>query len=697
MPSSRISGTYALLIAGVAVVLLAGILAFDQYASRKQAIATNIRHIEQNDRMFAEHIARSLDSIDILLDEMRIAIQEGEGWQHWTPAVGHRLLKSRLSRSLPQVRHLLIFDADGHQRHTSFAEIAPAINVRDRPYFRVLADGAERSHYGPYIGRNSGQPTYAVARRLGRQRFEGALMVAIEPSYFDEFCLSSRPLSEFETALVNSEGKIIRLCRSLAGNTARITANAGDDFRQVLGNGEFSAQALSMNRSTAQNTKFLLTMEPVPGHPDLRVVTITPRDLLTQEWLRQALRTLLLAGLALATLTGAGLLIRGHLRQLAALTRQLQQSHETLENRIDSATRELESRRNEALRLADAKTRFFAAASHDLRQPLHALQLFLADLSRLTQIPEQRVLVDRIESAARSIADQLRSLLDISRLDMSTITPEKKRLPLREVFSGLSDTYTPAAQANGVRLVFRAHEAVLETDPALLSRLLGNLIDNAIKFAPGGTVAVCARWRINAVRIEVRDNGRGIPAEHQAEIFDEFFQIENHARNPNAGLGLGLAIAHRVARLLGSNISLRSDAGKGAVFALTLPRLSGKVPEAPSTHSPALRTPRLVVIDDSGTDGQVEGFAERAQRWGYEVVRAADVAAAWRLLDDSLGIPVVFHTKGCMMSGEVQSLLRAHQGILITGKDCAIPELGAYHLREPVKPARLRALLRSLH
>ena len=697
MPASKISGTSALIVAGIAVFILAGILAFDQYASRQQAIAINLRHIEQNDRMFAEHIAHSLDSIDILLDEMRIAIQEGDGWQRWTPAVGHRLLKSRLSRSLPQVRHLLIFDADGNQRHTSFAEAPPPINIRDRAYFKALADGEGRSQHGPYIGRNSGQPTYAIARRLGKEKFEGALVVAIEPPYFDEFCRSSRPLDEFETALVNADGKIISHCRSLVSSAVRVAANAGDDFRQVLGNGQFVAHVLSTNRSTAANDNFLLTTEPVPGHAELRVVSVTPRQLLTQEWRRQALRTVLLAGLALATLLGTGLLIRRHLRQLAGLARQLRQSHETLEQRVESATRELESRRNEALRLADAKSRFFAAASHDLRQPLHALQLFLADLSRLTQIPEQRVLVDRIESAARSIADQLRSLLDISRLDMSNIIPERKRLALREIFANLAETYGPAAQESGVRLAFRTHEAIVETDPALLSRLLGNLIDNAIKFAPGGTVAVCARWRVNAICIEVRDNGCGIPTEHQAEIFDEFFQIENHARNPNAGLGLGLAIANRIARLLGSSISLRSAAGKGAIFALTLPRLSGKASEASSSHAPAQPTPRLIVIDDGYADGLADSYADRAQRWGYEVARAADIAAAWRLLDGERGIPVIVHTGSCRLSGAVQSLLRVHRGILITGQDCDIPELGAYHLREPVKPARLRALLRSLH
>jgi signal transduction histidine kinase len=688
----RLSGSTALMIAGVAIAALAAVLVFDQYLGREKAVAINIRHIEQNDRMFAEHVGRSLDVIDILLDEMRIAIREGGGWQQWSTSTGHQLLKARLSRALPQVRHLIIFDAEGNQRHTSFAESPPRINVRDRPYFVALEKGSERARYGPYVGRNSNRPTYALARRLGTTRFEGALMVAIEPDYFEEFCRSSRPHSEFEAAIVNGDGRIIAGCRSLAGTGGGPTANAGDDFRQVMANGEFAQAALNMNRSLIQGARFVLTTEPVPGHPDLRVVSATPRDFLIRDWRQQSIRTVLLASLALLTLLAAGLLIRRHLRQYAALAAELKLSHETLEQRIEIATRELEKRRNDALRVADAKSRFFAAASHDLRQPLHALQLFLSDLSRLTQDPEQRVLVDRIESATRSIADQLRSLLDISRLDMANITPERRQVSLPDLFAQLSSTYASAAANAHVRLLFRPRKAVLESDPALLSRLLGNLIDNAIKFSPNGTVVVCARWRAKAVRLEVRDNGRGIAPEHQSEIFDEFFQIENRARDPNAGLGLGLAIAHRIARLLGSGISLRSAVGRGSTFSLSLPCATGTGAAQPEGAG----MPPLILVA-TGNAEDCDRFSERATRWGYRVLKADNLSAAWRLLDGEPGIPVILHTGSCLLSGECQSLLRRHPGVVITEAGCEMPELGAYQLREPIKPARLRALLRSLH
>jgi signal transduction histidine kinase len=672
-----------------AALMLVGMLALDLLGSRQKVMEDGVVQIEQHDRILAEHVARSFDSIEVLLDEMRIAIQEG-GWQHWTPAQGHQHIKSRLSRSLPQIRHLLIFDAEGFQRHTSFSEAPPMINVRDRVYFRQLLDGAERARYGPYTGRNSNRPTYALTRRLTNAsgKFSGALVVAIEPEYFEAFCRSTRPLDEFEAAIVNAEGVIISLCRSLAAEPVKTAGIAGEDFRKVLARGEFAAISLTMNRSSVENSDFIMATEPVPGYPDLRVVSVTPKSALMRGWHKHMQQVLLLAALALSTLAAAFVLTRRQFRQLETLTSELKSNQELLEERIAKTTEELNQKRNEAERMAEAKSRFFAAASHDLRQPLHALQLFLGDLARLSESPEQRVLVQRIESATHAMTGQLRSMLDISRLDMANIVPQRATLQLIDLFDQLVATYSPAAEAARVRLLFRPRSATLETDAALLIRLLGNLVDNAIKFSPGGTVLVCARWRANAVRIEIRDNGKGIPPAHQKAIYDEFFQVGNDARNPGAGLGLGLSIAHRIARLLGANISLRSAAARGTTFALTLPCVVGHRPQ-PST-TPASAT-RLILIGPPGD------FAERAKRWGYVVELAGNAESAWRLMQEGHAIPLVIHDGSAGFPSDLQSLLRQHPGVVITPAGCHIPELGAYHLLEPIKPARLRALLRSLH
>jgi signal transduction histidine kinase len=690
MRTSRLPNSLTFLLSIAAILMLIGALAVDVIGSKKKTLENALLQIEQHDSILAEHVARSFDSIEVLLDEMRQAFQDGPAWQRWSQAQGHQQLKMRLSRSLPQIRHLIIFDAEGFQKHTSFAEAPPMINIRDRPYFRHLAGGAERTQFGPYIGRNSNLPTYAIARRLTGEngRFGGVLMVAIEPQYFESFCNSTRPYIEFEAAIINADGAIISICQSLTRERDIPLGIAGADFRQVLANGEFSGMSLTTNRSLMTGNNYVLATEPVPGYPELRIVSATPKEALLRDWQKHTRQTLLLAVLALTTLATAGLLIRRQIKHLNLLTNELKTSQENLEARIRSATRELEARRKDAERLAEAKSRFFAAASHDLRQPLHALQLFLGDLARVTDNPEQKVLVQRIESASRAMTGQLRSMLDISRLDMANIVPERRQLALTDIFEQLAATYAPAAETAGVRLLFRPRMAMLETDPALLTRLIGNLIDNAIKFSPGGTVLVCARWRANAVRIEVRDNGKGIPPAHQQAIYEEYFQLGNDARDPGAGLGLGLAIAHRIAKLLGANISLRSAIGRGSSFALTLPCLMG-TRQAKAESPPLL--PRLILI------GQTGDFPERAQRWGYTVEIAENIAAAWRLLDDGRAIPIIIHLDSCILPGELQSLLRRHPGVVITPAECEMPELGAYHLREPVKPARLRALLRSLH
>lgn len=696
MFSLRTIGRLSLLLSGIAVLLIAGLLLADLFVSREQTLETATRQISRHDHLFAGHVARSLDSVEVLLDEMAVAINDGGGWLQWPTSEGHRQLRSRLSRALPQVRQLLIFDADGRQRHTSFSAIAPAVDVSDRAYFQHLRDGADRSRYGPLIGRNSQRLTYVLARRLGILDFNGVLLASIEPGYFDEYCQSSRPYPEFEAGLINAEGKLIAACQSLTPERPSTAMTNGDDFRAVMAGGAFSALTIGTTRSVSENSDYVISIEPVPAYPDLRVVSVTPRGQIMREWNAQARRTLLLATLALATLIAAGWLVRGQLSRLAALTRELRENRETLEQRIAEATREVENRRSETVRLADAKARFFAAASHDLRQPLHALQLFLGDLSRLVHDDEQRVLVGRIDQAARSMARQLRSLLDLSRLDMANIVPDYKQIAVPDLFTQLAATYASSAESAGVRIVFRPRDAVIETDPALLIRLLGNLIDNAVKFAPHGSILVCARWRPNAVRIDVRDNGRGIASEHQARVFDEFFQIENRARDPDAGLGLGLAIANRIAHLLGTSIGLRSAPGRGSAFSLLLPSVT--IPQALSDSVERSEQPaRLILIDLSGADNELSSFAERASRWGYSVVPATSIAAAWRLIESERDIVVVLHTGICTLSGDLQALLRRRKVVVITSADCDMPELGAYQLREPVRPARLRALLRSLH
>jgi PAS domain S-box-containing protein len=242
------------------------------------------------------------------------------------------------------------------------------------------------------------------------------------------------------------------------------------------------------------------------------------------------------------------------------------------EEALRLALAELEERRREAESLSEAKSRFLNAASHDLRQPLYATRLFadaMGDKS-LTQLQQETLRNLRLSVDAMS--EQLQLLLEFSRLDMGNIRPKLRKIPIKSLFRSLEVTYAPAAIEAGVQLHFRCGTGHVHSDSILITRLLGNLLDNAIKFAPRGTLLVCARrCSKGGIRFEVRDNGPGIPPEHQQRIFEEYYQIDNPAREAHAGLGLGLSIALRISRLLELPFALQTRVGRGSVFSVTLP------------------------------------------------------------------------------------------------------------------------------
>lgn len=232
---------------------------------------------------------------------------------------------------------------------------------------------------------------------------------------------------------------------------------------------------------------------------------------------------------------------------------------------------ELDERRRGAQSLAEAKSRFLNAASHDLRQPLYAAQLFADAIDGGGLNAQQRDAMQNLRQAIAAISGQLQTLLDVSRLDMGNIQPQLRDVDVEDIFLGLRTTYAPIARKAGVSLRFGHAHGQIHSDPVLLGRLLGNLIDNAIKFSPNGTVLVCVRRSADGLRIEVRDNGSGILPEHQERIFEEYYQIHNPARDPVAGFGLGLPIVLRISRLLKILFGMRTQVGKGSVFWVTFP------------------------------------------------------------------------------------------------------------------------------
>lgn len=292
------------------------------------------------------------------------------------------------------------------------------------------------------------------------------------------------------------------------------------------------------------------------------------------------------------------------------------------------------------------KSRFLAAASHDLRQPVHAMSLFLGLLGAETLSDRSRYLVDNVSRAAESMGNLFDALLNISRLDAGVVHPRRRIFAIGEMLEQIGREYSLQAAQRGLRLRVRPCAALAYSDPALLERIVRNLVSNAIQHTDSGGVMVGCRRTGASLRVEVWDTGPGIPPEEQERIFWEFHQLRNPERDRSKGLGLGLAIVRRTAALLGHPLSLGSRVGKGSVFRLgvgsgelaaALPpppvpvsRASVPVGAALSASDNPVRQARrheaklIVVIDD---DVQIrEGLDLLLQSWGYIVLSAASGA-----------------------------------------------------------------------
>ncbi|HTH17299.1 MAG TPA: ATP-binding protein [Magnetospirillum sp.] len=252
----------------------------------------------------------------------------------------------------------------------------------------------------------------------------------------------------------------------------------------------------------------------------------------------------------------------------------------------------------EAERANDAKTRFLAAASHDLRQPLQALSLYLGVLKARLKGGEEQVM-EAVGQCVESLTGLLNDMLDVARLDAGVITPKSADVPVNRLLERVAAAWRIQAEAKGLHLDVMPCSAVVHTDPALMDRVLSNLVANAVRYTERGRVLVgCRRVGGDHVRIEVLDTGIGIPADKLGDIFEEFRQLGNPERRRDKGTGLGLSIVRRIADLLGYRLNVRSIPGRGSAFTITLPTANFcTVPVEPPEGglNPARR---ILVVDD---------------------------------------------------------------------------------------------------
>jgi signal transduction histidine kinase/CheY-like chemotaxis protein len=354
-----------------------------------------------------------------------------------------------------------------------------------------------------------------------------------------------------------------------------------------------------------------------------------------------------------------------------------------------------------------AKTRFLAAASHDLRQPVHALSLFVGALRGHALDAEPARLVDLIEDSVNAMDGLFSALLDISRLDAGIVAPDWKVFQVQELFDRLMRDYAADAAEKSLSLRIRPCAAWIRSDPVLLERILRNLLSNAIRYTDSGGVLIgCRHGR--ALRVQVWDTGRGIPAAQAERVFEEFFQLQNPERDRAQGLGLGLAIVRRLAALLNHGITLSSQPGRGSVFSI-------KVPLAPSVATPhsvakaaGARQGLIFVVDDEAA--VQEGMRSLLTGWGHHVLAAGSgddmMACAAACLQRPDVIVCDYRLRGGETGVEVIERLRAEYNhdipaLLITG-DTAPDRLteaarsGLLLLHKPVANGRLRAAVNNL-
>jgi signal transduction histidine kinase/ActR/RegA family two-component response regulator len=357
-----------------------------------------------------------------------------------------------------------------------------------------------------------------------------------------------------------------------------------------------------------------------------------------------------------------------------------------------------------------AKSRFLAAASHDLRQPLHALGLFAGALPGHTRDAIGDDLVQRVRTSVASLASLLSALLDISKLDAGAIVAAPKSLRLDEIFERLANDFLPEALEKRLRFAVVPTRLVVRSDPALLERILRNLVANALRYTSRGGVVVGARRRGGSVAIEVWDSGPGIPAAESRRIFEEFYQVGKQERDRTRGLGLGLAIVRRLAELLGHRVELASRPGKGSVFRVVVSAGDAQaVVDAPASAPAAfdaLAGHAIVVIEDEAAVRDSTRILLAS--WGCTVVAAADADEALARLDGATPSALIVDYRLRGGQDGLGAIARMHAAlgrgvpaVLVSGESSTaelarIKESGFLLLHKPLSPAKLRSTLAFL-
>jgi signal transduction histidine kinase/CheY-like chemotaxis protein len=382
---------------------------------------------------------------------------------------------------------------------------------------------------------------------------------------------------------------------------------------------------------------------------------------------------------------------------------RLDESYSDLEHKVVRRTLELEMANR-------AKSRFLAVASHDLRQPMHALGLFSSRLSSKPLPQDIRRLAQQIEASVVALGNLLDALLDMSKLDAGAVTGEIADFPVSDILDRIDGSFRAFALDKGLKFRVVQSSATVRSDPVLLERIVTNLVSNAIRYtARGGIVVGCRRHRA-CIRIEVWDTGSGIPLELQRDIFREFYQLPNAGRDGDKGMGLGLAIVDRLSRVLDHPVRVESTPGRGSVFAVEVPLgKPGQADTRADAIGAGIARGTLVALIDANALAR-DGARGALEDWGCEVIAAISLAEMLSRIAERGRAPDIIISDYHLGEEEtgieaIEGVRAAHSaripGILISGDTTsavlqAAQSSGYVLLSKPVRPMKLRALLSHL-
>ena len=396
-------------------------------------------------------------------------------------------------------------------------------------------------------------------------------------------------------------------------------------------------------------------------------------------------------------------------RRLAEET--LRESHHRLEERVIERTVALQEAKLEAEKANNVKSRFLAAASHDLRQPMQAAMLYLSLLASRVDEATRHDLADPLRQSLAAMSDLLDALLDFSQFEAGSIVPNPSDFLLADIIARVVSNNRPLAAEKGLALEAVCHDLCVHSDPKLLERVIENFVSNAIRYTERGRVSIDCRPDGGEVVISVTDTGVGIARNDRESIFDEYYQINNPSRDRSKGLGLGLAIARHIARLLNLSVEVQSQPGEGSTFSVVVPGaekpvVAGRAEDVPATATRADRQPVVLLVDDD--EAIIHASTLLLRSAGIDVhsaldhdealARVADGATPdlllcdYRLVGDS-GIEVVRHVR--------QAVARDVPSIILTGdtsqreiEEAGLPNCTVVH--KPVDPDRLLNLVQSM-